>query len=435
MKRDSVKIGVIGLGTVGGGVVSALRRNRAEVRARCGVDVEVSRVADLDRSRLQGIRLPDRSLTQDYKDVLNDPDVRVVVELVGGTGVARKVVLGALGAGKHVVTANKALLASSWAEIFALAHKNGRGVGFEASVMAGVPIIHTLEVGLAGNKIRSIHGILNGTSNFVLTRMDNRGVEMDRAIEEARKRGLCEADHSLDTEGHDAQQKLSILASIALGKWLPPDDIAREGIGHVEKQDLSEAREQYGYALRPLAIYKNIGGRIEARVHPTFIALDHPLAGIENEFNAALIQADTAGPVTIAGKGAGEKPAASGVISDIISLARAISERGDQGIVVPRPPDGRRIRITPLAEVESKYYLRFSVVDRPGVLSFISGALGKHGVSIATCHQRGRSESGTVSIFMTTHHARDGALRKALAAIDRRAAIVKRSTVAIRIEE
>jgi homoserine dehydrogenase len=435
VKRDSIKIGVVGLGTVGKGVVASLRRNRAVVRARCGVDVEVRRVADVDERRLRAVRLPARCLTRDYRDIVADTEIHVVVELVGGTGVARKVVMDSLRAGKHVVTANKALIATCWEEIFSLAHRLRRGVGFEASVMAGVPIIRTLEEGLAGNQIRSIHAILNGTSNFILTRMDRRGMEMKRAVEAARKRGLCEADHRLDTEGYDAQQKLSILASIAVGKWLPPDQITREGIGRIEKQDLVEAREQFGYVLRPLAIFKRAAGRIEARVHPTFIPLDHPLANIEDEYNAALIEADIAGAVTIAGKGAGEKPAASGVISDILGLARAINQRGDDGILVPRPPDGGRLRVTPSDRIISKFYLRFSVVDRPGVLSFISGALGRSGVSIATCHQRGRSEKESVSIFMTTHQASDGALRKALAEIDNCRRFVKSATVAIRIED
>jgi homoserine dehydrogenase len=435
VKGESIKIGVVGLGTVGGGVVSALRRNRAVVKARCGVDVEVRRVADIDEKRLKSTRLPAKCLTRDYRDIVNDPEVHILVELVGGTGIAHKIVVEALRAGKHVVTANKALVAMNWRELFSLAHRQRCAIGFEASVMAGVPIIRTLEEGLAGNNIRSIHAILNGTSNFILTRMDRRGMEMKRAIEEARKRGLCEADHRLDTEGFDAQQKLSILASIATGKWLPPKEVSREGIGNIEKQDILEARDQFGYALRPLAIFKRAAGRIEARVHPTFVPLDHPLANIENERNAALIEADNAGPVTIAGKGAGDKPAASGVISDIIALARAIRQRGHEGILVPHPPDGDRLRVAPAGEIVSKFYLRFSVVDRPGVLSFISGALGKNNVSIATCHQRGRSEKGNVSIFMTTHQARDGSLRKALAQIDRTRNIVKRPTVAIHIEE
>lgn len=435
MKGDSIKIGVVGLGTVGGGVVSALRRNRAVVRARCGVDVEVRRVADIDENRLKATKLPKKCLTRDYHDIVNDPQIHVVVELIGGTGIARKVLIEALNAGKHVVTANKALVATYWEELFSLAHRQKRGIGFEASVMAGVPVIRTLAEGLAGNNIRSIHAILNGTSNFILTRMDSRGMDMKRAIEEARKRGLCEADHSLDTEGYDAQQKLSILASIATGKWLPPSDISREGIGRIEKQDLTEARDQFGYVLRPLAIFKRISGRTEARVHPTFIPLDHPLANIENEHNAALIEADTAGPVTIAGKGAGDKPAASGVISDIIALARDIWQRGHDGILVPHSPDGGRLSVAPAEEISSKFYLRFSVVDRPGVLAFIAGGLGNSGVSIATCYQRGRSEKGNVSIFMTTHQAKVGSLRKALAEIDKTRNLIKRPTLAIHIED
>jgi homoserine dehydrogenase len=301
--------------------------------------------------------------------------------------------------------------------------------------MAGVPVIRTLQEGLAGNHISSLLGILNGTSNFILTRMANRGVEFKRALDEARRKGLAEANASLDIDGYDAAQKLSILGSIALGKWVPPTDVHREGIGHIERADLEAARSQFGYVLRPLAIFKNRGDAVEARVHPTFVPEAHPLASVENEFNALLIHSDTAGPVTLAGKGAGERPAASGVISDIISLARAIHRGGDRGAAVPLQPGADRARVAPLSDVETKFYLHFSVVDRPGVLSFISGVLGKNLVSIATMHQRDRSEQGAVPVIMVTHEAREGAVRKALAVIDAATSIAKRKTVAIRIEE
>lgn len=435
MRKDSIKIGVVGLGTVGAGVVKALRRNRSVVRDRCGVDVEVRRVADIDAKKLKAVKLPERCLTRDYADIIADPEIQIVVELIGGTSAARKLATGALRAGKHLVLANKALLATHWREIFTLAHKQRCAIGFEASVMAGVPVIRTIEEALAGNKIKSMLAILNGTSNFILTRIAKRGMEFRRALDEARRRGLCEANASLDIDGHDAAQKLSILASIALGKWLPPAWVYREGIGHVERWDVVEARDGFGYVIRPLAIFKAHGGTAEARVHPTLVPANHPLAAIENEFNAIHITADTAGPITLAGKGAGEKPAASGVISDVIGLARAIHQKGDDAALVPLPPVSEKVRATPMTQVESKFYLRFTVVDRPGVLSFITGELGRQKVSIASCHQRGRSASGSVPVVMITHHAREGAVRKALANVDTARRIVKRKTVAIRIEE
>jgi len=435
VRPERVGIGVVGLGTVGTGLVRSLRRARRLIRERCGVEVVVARAAELDRRRARASGLPAVRLTADYREVLADPEVQVVAELIGGTDAAREVVLGALRAGKHVVTANKALLAKHWRRIFALAHRRRRGVGFEASVMAGVPVIRTLERGLSGNVVRSLHGILNGTSNFILTRMARRGMEFDRALAEARRRGLCEADASLDVDGHDAAQKLSILGSIALGKWLPPSAVHREGIGHLERLDLAEAREEFGYVLRPLAILKARAGGVEARVHPTFVPLYHPLASVEEEFNALLIQADIAGPVMLSGKGAGQRPAASGVLSDVIDVVRTIAQDGGSSALVRPVPAPDRLRVTPLADVETKYYLRFSVVDRPGVLSFIAGALGRNRVSIARCHQRGRSQSGAVPVFVITHQAREGAVRKALAEIDSARSMVKRRTVLIRIEE
>ncbi|MGO8702267.1 MAG: homoserine dehydrogenase [Candidatus Brocadiia bacterium] len=435
MRGSRIGIGVIGLGTVGGSVVGVLRRNRALVRERCGVGVEVRRAVDLDRKRLRAIGLAPQCLGSDFRAVLADPDVQIVVELIGGVGAAREVVLGALRAGKHVVTANKALLAAHWQEIFSLAQERRCAVGFEASVMAGVPVIRSIEEGLAGNVIPSLLGILNGTSNFILTRMAGRGMEFGRALNEARRKGLCEANASLDIDGHDAAQKLSILGSLALGKWLPPAEVHREGIGGIEREHLAEAQEQFGYVLRPLAIFKHAGGRVEARVHPTFVPRAHPLASVEDEFNAILITAETAGSVLLVGKGAGAKPAASGVISDVIGLARAIHQGGHEGMLVPLRPTKERVHVAPIEMVESKFYLRFSVIDRPGVLSYITGVLGKNHVSIATCDQRGRSERGTVPVIIITHRAREGAVRKALAETDSATRIVKRATVAIRIEE
>lgn len=435
MNAQKVKIGIVGLGTVGMGVVRTLRRNRSLIRARCGAGVDVRWVADLDRKRLSASGLAPECCTTDYRAILSDPEVQVVVEVIGGTGVARDVVLSALRAGKHVVTANKALLAKHWQEVFTLAHEGKCALGFEASVMAGVPVIRGLQEGLAGNAVDSLFGILNGTTNFILTRMA-RGLDFDAALADARAKGLAEADASLDVDGHDAAQKLAILGSIATGKWLPPADVAREGIAQIEQYDIAEARQQFGYALKLLAVYKDREDRVEARVHPTFVPLTHPLASIENEFNALLVNADTAGAITFSGKGAGEKPAASGVVSDIVNIVRSLQQSEGRMTYVPMLPSEERAVVMPMDEVRSKFYLRFSVVDRPRVLAFLAGALGGRDVSIATCHQRDRSETGgAVPVVVITHAARGGAIREALAEIDGRADIVKRKTVAIRIEE
>ena len=435
MKTTTVNVGVIGLGTVGSGMVQTLQANAATVRQRSGADIVIRRVVEIDRSRVKKLGLPAECCSSDYHAVLDDPDIQVVVELVGGTTVAREIVMGALRSGRHVVTANKALLAKHWNEIFTLANKRRCAVGFEASVMAGVPIMRSLREGLAGNLIQSMHCILNGTTNFVLTRMSEMNEEYDHAIAEARARGYCEADASLDTEGFDAAQKLSILGSIAQGKWLPPDAVHRQGISQVERRDLEDAKQYFGYVMKPLAVYKRRPEGIEAHVAPTFVPLTHPLATMRYEYNAALIQADKAGLVMLAGKGAGSMPAASGVVSDVIAIARAIAQGAEPSTMIPLPPVADRCRVRPIEQTSSKFYLRFSVLDSPGVLSFISGALGRRKVSIATLHQRLRAEKGAVPILMITHEARIGDLRKALDEIDANRKVVKRKTIAYRIEE
>jgi homoserine dehydrogenase len=300
--------------------------------------------------------------------------------------------------------------------------------------MAGVPIVRTLHDGLAGNTVHSMRGILNGTTNFILTRMARRSMDFSRAVAEAQKRGLCEADPTLDVDGLDAAHKLSILASLASGRWLPPSSIHTEGIRQVERDDIMFGREEFGCDLKLLAIYKRRGTRAEARVHPTFIALDHPLAAVQEEYNAIHLETDTAGPVMLYGKGAGGLPAASGVISDVITLAKAVAG----GSTVPGGPRLEGAQPLPLIsmdEIESRFYIRFSVADRPGVLSAIAGALGREGVSIASCHQRGRSDQGPVAVVMTTHPTREGAFRAAIARVDGLKSIVRKPTVAIRIED
>ena len=435
MKTGKIKIGIVGLGTVGRGVVRSLKEHRDLIRARCGADWEIARAADVNRKALKASGVSAKRCTTSYRDVLNDPEIRIVVELVGGTRVARTVVEGALKAGKHVVTANKALLATRWRSVLRLANRNRCALGFESSVMAGVPVLRGIRHGLAGNRIQGLLGILNGTSNFIVTRMTELREEFAAALADARRLGFAEANASLDVDGHDAAQKLSILGSIAFGKWLPPEKIHREGLGGIELDDLTEAAREFSYVLRPLAVLKRRGDAVEARVHPTFVPTHHPLAAVEHEFNAVLVQADTAGPVTFTGRGAGMGLAASGVVSDLIAVASALNGGGEEGLPVPPRPEPGQLKIVPMKDVECKFYLRFSVIDQPNVLSRISGALGRRNVSIASCHQRGRSEKGSVPVVLITHKAPEGALRNALRAIDNMRGIVRKKTVAIRIEE
>ena len=434
MRRNTVKIGIVGCGVVGSGVVKILRRKRAAIRRRTGADVELGRIAEKDPSRITDRAIPRSLVTTDMRDILEDPDIRIVVELIGGKTAARELVFGALNRGKSVVTANKALLSERWNEVFGLARATGARIQFESSVMAGVPIIRSLHEGLAGNTVRSIMGILNGTTNFILTRMSERGVEFPRGLDEARKRGLCEADPSLDVDGFDAAHKLSILGSLASGRWIPPDAIHTEGIRHIERCDVITGLQEFGCDLKLMAIYKRRGAGVEALVHPCFIPTDHPLAAVRNEFNAIYMDCDAAGPVMLYGKGAGQMPAASGVVSDIIALAQSVQS----GAVVRRLPAGieeKPLDPIPIAEIERRYYLRFTTVDRPGVLSAITGALGKRMVSLASCYQRAQSAKGPVHIVMETHTSREGALRQAIREIDAMKSIVKKKTVVIRIED
>ena len=414
MSRSSVKIGIVGCGVVGGGVVKMLRRKRAAIRRQSGIDIEVQRIAEKYPQRIQDKSIPRSLVTTDLTDVLEDPDIRIVVELIGGETAAKDLVFSALSRGKNVVTANKALLSSHWNEIFSLCRRTGALIQFESSVMAGVPIIRSLDEGLAGNTVQSMMGILNGTTNFILTRMSRRAIEFPRAVEEARKRGLCEADPTLDVDGFDAAHKLSILGSLAAGKWLPPDAISTEGIRHIERCDLTTGHEELGCDLKLLAIYKRRGASAEARVHPTFISENHPLAAVRDEFNAVYLESDTAGPIMLYGKGAGQMPAASGVVSDIIALGRMVSGGILGGLRARAGIAKDLIQPVSMADIESRFYLRFSTVDRPGVLSAITGALGRNGVSMATCFQRGRSAKGPVAIVMTTHVSREGAVRAAI---------------------
>ena len=434
MNIGATRIGVVGLGTVGAALVESLQANADIIRADVGAEVVIARIAEKDATRRKGIHAPDAVLSSDWRDLVADLDIDIVVELMGGTNAARDLVLASLRAGKHVVTANKALMASHWTEVLTEAHKAERSVGFEASVMAGVPVIHVLQSGLSGHRISAISGILNGTSNFILTRIGENGVDRRQALKEAREKGFCEADPSLDLEGFDAAQKLSILGSLVLHRWLPPQDIHREGIGNLEKEDLLEARNSFGYVLKPLAILKRRATGVEARVQPTFLDKRSPLAEVSREFNALLIESDAAGPITLIGKGAGGAPAASGVLADVVEIARRARHAG-AGAGVPRLPRPEPVHVLPYAQLESRFFLRFTVCDRPGVLSRIFRHLSSERISIANSEIRNTPDGATGLVYAATYRTHAKAVRKALAVIDAQPALVKRKTLMVPIQE
>lgn len=432
---DDVRIGLLGLGNVGSGVVRLLDEHADDVRKRLGRGIRIERVAVRQKRRRQAVPMDPARLTTNAESVVGDPRVDVVVELIGGVEPARRLVLAAMAAGKNVVTANKALLATHGQEVFEAAERHGVRLGFEASVAGGIPIIRTLRDALAGDRNRAIYGIVNGTCNSILSTMSERGGEFAGALAEAQAAGLAEADPTLDVDGIDAAQKLSLLATLAFGVVCPPQEIYTEGIRQILQLDVAFARE-LGYEIRLLAIARDDGRTLEARVHPTMIPRDQLLADVRGATNAIRIQGEALGPTMLVGQGAGMMPTATSVVGDILEIAHEISGGGSPAM----PPLGRpwkalrRRRIRPIGELEGEVYLRVLVVDRPGVLARIAGILGDHRISIASVIQRERGRRASVPIVIRTHEARDRNLKHALAAIAR-LDVVRRRPVAIRIED
>jgi len=429
-----IGVGVVGFGTVGTGTVKLLLENAEHLRKRVGIPIRLVRVADKDVSRDRGIRLPDGVFVSDGMQVVRDPAVQIVVELVGGTGAAKDILLEALRHGKSVVTANKALLAECGPEIVKAVLSAGVDIGFEASVGGGIPIIRTLREGLAANRIRAIFGIINGTCNYILSRMTTEGKPYAEVLAEAQKAGLAEADPSFDVDGIDTAHKLAILVWLATGGHVPLKEIFVEGIREIAPEDIAFAKE-FGYAIKLLAIAKENGTGIEVRVHPTMIPSHYLLATVDGANNAIYVKGDFVGSSLSYGQGAGMLPTASAVVSDIIEIARNL-RRGSSGRIPPSgfflADPGARVDIAPFHEVSCEYYLRIRVVDKPGVLSRIAGVLGHHAISISSVLQKGQGESA-VPIYIVTHRAKESDMRAALAEVDRLPDVLDRTRM-IRIE-
>jgi homoserine dehydrogenase len=426
-----IGIGLLGFGTVGAGVIDGLRRNRELLAHRLGIEVVLRRVADVDLDRDRGIEVDRTLLTRDAREAIRDPSVDIVVELIGGTGIARALVTEALQARKPVVTANKKLLAEHGDEIFGLAEKGGVDLYFGASVGGGIPIIRVLREGLVGNEVRCMLGILNGTCNYILTRMETEDAAFDDVLREAQASGYAEADPSLDIDGLDTAHKAVILASLAYGFHVPMGAVTVEGIRGLSGTDVRYARE-LGYRIKLLAMIRREGDEIEVRVHPTLVALDHMLASVNQVFNAVMVSGDMTGDTLYYGRGAGRDPTASTVIGDIADIARNLAVRQ------PRHRRGvaqaaRPLRIRPLAEVRSHHYLRLMVADKPGSLGIFTSILGRHGVSIRAVTQRAvHPVGGVVPVVVLTHDARESALDAALAEITA-AGVVGEKPVKIRM--
>jgi len=430
-----IQVGLLGCGTVGTGVAKLLLERPEVISARLGAELVLRRVADIDTARDRGLRFPEGVLVAEARQVLDDPEIAIVVEMIGGTGIAREFILEAIARGKHVVTANKALIASCGNELFEAAARRGVDLYYEASVGGCMPIIKTLREALVGNRIASIVGILNGTCNYILSRITDEGIDFAAALTAAQREGYAEADPTLDIEGHDTAHKIAILSALAYGMRINLEDVFIEGIAHITPLDIDFAG-QFGYRIKLLAISKRRGDAVEIRVHPTMIPFANLLSNVNGTLNAVTVAGDATGDILLYGRGAGMMPTASAVVSDLVDLARNLLH-GSPGRVPAlafAPGCIREIPVVPIAEISSHYYFRFSAIDRPGVLSTISGILGRHGISIQSVQQKGRRSGGAVPVVMLSHRAREADVRCALAEIAR-LEVSAAPPVLIRIED
>lgn len=435
---EEVGVGLLGFGTIGKGVVKVLRGNASIIEERLGFPLRLVRIADIDTQTDRGVDLTGIHFDDDGAALIRDPAVKIVIELIGGYDVARRFTLQAIEAGKHVVTANKALLALHGDEIFSAAAARGVDIAFEAAVGGGIPVLRALREGLSANRILTVEGILNGTTNYVLTQMEATGEDFEVVLERAQDLGYAEADPTFDVEGIDAAHKLALLAAMSFGVRIDFKRIPTEGIRGLEPIDF-RAADDFGYRIKLLAIAKSRGeGRpIEARVHPTLIPKTSMLAAVDGAMNAVAIRGDAVGPTLYYGAGAGELPTASAVVADLMEIAREI-RREASGRVSPLsyPHGGLRDHpLAPLGELHARCYLRFTAVDRPGVLSHITGALGEEGVGIESVLQPGRGDAGeSVPVLVFTHPAPESAVRRALECVDGLADVTA-PTRLIRIED
>ncbi len=432
---NRIKVGLIGLGTIGTGVAKTLLENSALLKQRLGFSLDLTAIADIDIRRSRGIAIPRKLLTTDAKALIANPDIDVVVELIGGIEPARTLILDALKAGKHVVTANKALLASKGKELFDTARTCGRDLYYEASVGGGVPIIKALRESLVANNFTFIYGILNGTCNFILTEMSEKGSSFDDTLKKAQEFGYAEADPTMDIEGVDSAHKLAIITSLAYG--VPPDmgSIYVEGISKLDILDVGYARE-LGYKVKLLALTIDRGDKVEVRVHPTLLPLNYLLSKVDGVFNAFYVRGDIVDSTMFYGRGAGMMPTASAVVSDIADIGRNIL-MGTAGRVPHlgyHKDSSRTKRYMAIKDVVTNYYLRIQVQDKPGVLAKIAGILGKRDISIVSVIQKGVLMDGYVSIVMLTHEAKESNIRTAMKSIEALAEVGGKPVV-IRVED
>jgi len=435
MGKDKIGVGIIGFGTVGTGTAKILLENRNILSERTGFDIVLKRIADKDTLRDRGVKLPEGILTPDAGEVFKDPDIDIVVELVGGIHPAKDFILRAISDKKHVVTANKALLATEGNEIFREAAGHGVEVGFEASVAGGIPIIKVIREGLVANHMVAIYGIINGTSNYILTKMTDEKVEFSEALRDAQRLGYAESDPTFDIEGIDSAHKLTILSSLAYGIPLSFEAVYKEGITKITSQDIEFAAE-LGYKVKLLAITKASNGEVEMRVHPTMIPNEYMISKVDGVFNAVYVEGDAVGSTLYYGRGAGDMPTGSAVVADIVDIGRNIVAGGIgrvKGIQSGGGKEKQYRKIRKMEDIKSMYYFRFSALDKPGVLSNISGILGNYNISIASVIQKGRRLGGSVPLVVLTHRAKERDVLNAVKEIDN-LPVVSEKTLFIRVE-
>jgi homoserine dehydrogenase len=430
-----IKVGLLGFGTIGTGVVRLLSQNSSVIEEKLGAKLVLKHIADKDTEKDRGVQIGPGVLVADADQVLSDPEISIIIELIGGYKPAKEFILKAIENGKHIVTANKALLAVHGEEIYAAAARKRVEIRYEAAVGGGIPVLSAIKGNMAANKFGTVLGILNGTCNYILTKMTQEGVDFSDVLKTAQELGYAEANPTFDIEGIDTAHKLCILVSLCFGTRVDFKDIYTEGISSISAMDINYARD-FGYKIKLLAIGKRDGERIEARVHPTMIPVNYPLADVDGVFNAIRLTGDFVDTVMFYGRGAGMDPTASAVVGDVMAIARNIMV----GVSRRSAPLGfldekiATLPIKPIGETVSKYYLRFSVLDKPGILSKIAGALGEKGISIESMIQTAREEGETVPIVIMTHEAREMDVRSALAMIDN-LGITTEKTNMIRIED
>jgi homoserine dehydrogenase len=428
----TVNVGLIGFGTVGKGVVKALFSKRGLLESRTGVSLNLLKIADKVLRPRPGLKVPRGLLTKNVDSVIRDKKTDIIVELIGGIHPAKEIILKAITLGKHVVTANKALLAEYGKEIFSAASRFRVSVGFEASVGGGIPIISALRNSFVANEIELIYGILNGTSNFILTKMSEENCSFQEALKDAQAKGIAEKNPKLDISGVDSCHKLCLLALLGFGVNVKPKNIYIEGIEKIGPADIAYARN-WGYALKPLAIAKRVNGELDLRVHPTLIPLRKILASVKYENNAIFTRGDMAGEALLFGKGAGSLPTASSVVSDIADIAKGMDDfkKSKHPFKLEFKSGVKKVR--KMKDLTTRFYLRVSAIDKPGVLAGIASVLAQNKISISTVSQKERKEGQPVPVVMLTHEASEGSMQKALERIDKLPYITEK-TVKIRIE-